>query len=712
MAGAEQQAFWMKLLKHSDVALAAAVVMVLIVLVIPVPPALLDILLTINIAASLAVLLVTLNAGESLEFSTFPSMLLFVTLFRLALNVASTRLILLHGYAGQVISAFGDFVVGGSIVVGMIVFLILVIIQFVVITKGSGRISEVAARFTLDAMPGKQMAIDADLNSGLITEGQARERREKIGREAEFYGAMDGASKFVRGDAVAGIIIVLVNIIGGIIIGASKGMDVSAAVKTNSLLTVGDGLVTQIPALIIATASGILITKASSKTNLSREMTAQLLAQPRPLLIAAGILLFFGLIPGLPKLPFFVMALGFGGLYYVSRRMPGMQKARQAAAAGAPGAAAAPGRPSAPASDDEGMKELLELDRIGIEVGYRLIPMVAPQGGGGLLDKIAAVRKRLAKDLGFVVPAVRIKDNVQLEPDGYRILLRGEQVGAAKLAVDHLLAMDGGGVTEKINGIETLEPAFGLKALWIDRSETETAEMNGYTVIDPVTVIVTHLSELIKRHAHEVLCREDVHKLIDNAKKQDPTIVDELIPGLLPLSTVQRVLANLLREKVPIVDLAAILEALADHAAATKDPELLTEYVRQSIARTICGRYASRQGVLQAIAFDPALEQTLMQTIGRDAIEPGLAQKIVKDVSDAVRSTVASGVDAVLLTSSMVRRHVRNLLSAVLPDLPVISYNEIPPSFQIVPVATVGAVPAAPPAAPVKQDKKAVGAAR
>jgi len=676
------------MMKHSDVALAGAVVMVLVVLIIPMPPPLLDVLLTINISASLAVLLVTLNASESLEFSTFPSMLLFATLFRLALNVASTRLILLHAYAGEVISSFGNFVVGGNIVVGMIVFLILVIIQFVVITKGSGRISEVAARFTLDAMPGKQMAIDADLNAGLITEDVARERREKIAREADFYGAMDGASKFVRGDAVAGIIITVINIVGGIIIGAMDGMDIGQAVKTYAILTVGDGLVTQIPSLIIATASGILITKASSKTNLSREMTSQLFAQPRPLLFASAILVFFGLIPGLPKVPFFVMSAVFGGLYYVSKRLPALQKAKQAAQAAA-GAQAKPAQGSP--DDPEGVRELLELDRIGIEVGYRLIPLVAPAGGGGLLDKISAIRKRLAKSLGFVIPAVRIKDNVQLEPDAYRILLRGEQIAAGKLAVDHLLAMDGGTVIEKVSGIPTTEPAFGLKALWIERSQKDLAEMNGYTAIDPVTVLVTHLSEIIKRHAHEILCREDVHKLIDIVKKENPTIVDELVPNLLSLSTVQRVLSNLLQEKVPIVDLAAILEALANHAHATKDPDVLTEYVRQSMARTICSRYTGQANTLQAIAFDPAIEQALLQSVGREAIEPGLAQKIVKDVSEAVRTAVASGKDAVLLTSSLVRRHVRNLLAAVLPDLPVISYNEIPSSFQIVPVATVGA---------------------
>jgi len=686
MATTEQQFFWMKLVKHSDVALAAAVVLVLVVLVLPVPPALLDVLLTINISCSIVILLVTLNASESLEFSTFPSLLLFVTLFRLALNVASTRLILLKGYAGEVISAFGDFVVGGDIVVGLIVFLILVIIQFVVITKGAGRISEVAARFTLDAMPGKQMAIDADLNAGLISEDQARERREKIAREAEFYGAMDGASKFVRGDAIAGIIITVINIVGGIVIGAMHGLAIDQAVKTYSILTVGDGLVTQIPSLIVATASGVLITKASSKTNLSRDMTGQILAQPKSLLFASGVLLFFGLIPGLPKVPFFVMAAALWMLHFGVRRAASQQAAKAALQA----KAAAAGKPATPADDAENLRELLEVDRLGIEVGYRLIPLVAPEKGGGLLDKISAIRKRLARTLGFVVPPVRIKDNVHLEPDAYRILLRGEQIGSGKLAVERLLAMDGGGVTEPVKGIKTTEPAFGLPALWIEAPDKETAEMNGYTVIDPVTVLVTHLSELVKRHAHDLLCREDVHKLIDNVKKENPTIVEELIPGALPLATVQRVLANLLREKVPILDLSAILEALSNFAHLTKDPDMLTEFVRQALSRTICGRYTSDRGVLQAIALDPKLEQLVLQNMAQEAIEPGLAQRLVKEIGEALRTAVASGVDAVLLTSSSVRRHVRNLVASVLPDLPVLSYSEVPPSVQIVPVATVG----------------------
>ncbi|NQT20824.1 MAG: flagellar biosynthesis protein FlhA [Planctomycetes bacterium] len=692
MASPEQASLWMKMVRHSDVALAVAVVVVLVVLVIPIPPMLLDILLTINISLGLVILLVTLSATESLEFSTFPSLLLFVTLFRLALNVASTRLILLHGYAGEVITAFGDFVVGGNIVVGLIVFLILVIIQFVVITKGSGRIAEVAARFTLDAMPGKQMAIDADLNAGLITEKEARERREKISREAEFYGAMDGASKFVRGDAIAGIIITLINILGGIIIGAMKGMAVPEAVKTYAILTVGDGLVSQIPSLIIATASGILITKASSKNKLSHDLTGQLLSQPKSLLIAGAILLFFGLVPGLPNVPFFVMAGVFGLLYHFTRRAASTREAHDEPAAAGAGAQGAP-------DDPDDLRGLLGVDRLGLEVGYRVIPLVAPDSGGGLLDKISAIRKRLAKALGFVIPPVRIKDNVQLQPESYRILLRGEQIGEGALSVDGLLAMDAGNVVEKVAGVQTTEPAFGLPALWIDTAQKEIAEMNGYTVIDPITVLVTHFSELVKRYAHEILCREDVSKLVDNLKAENPTVVDELIPNLLPLSVVQRVLANLLREKVPILDLGAILEALANHAATTKDPEILTEFVRQGLARTICSRYADNNGVLQTIAFDPALEQSLIQNISREAIEPGLAQRVVKEVGEAFKQAVSSGVDSVLLTSSLVRRHVRNLISSSLPDLPVLSYNEIPPSFQVASVATVGAeqneVPAA-----------------
>jgi len=674
----------MRMAQHSDIALAAAVVMVLVVLILPLPPPLLDILLTINISFAMVVLLVTLNASESLEFSTFPSLLLFVTLFRLALNVASTRLILLNGFAGQVITAFGDFVVGGNIVVGMIVFLILVIIQFVVITKGAGRISEVAARFTLDAMPGKQMAIDADLNAGLITEEQARERREKIAREAEFYGAMDGASKFVRGDAIAGIIITIINILGGIIIGALKGMPVAEALKTYSILTVGDGLVSQIPSLIIATASGILITKASSKNNLSRDMTSQIFRQPKSMLIAAGILLFFGLVPGLPNIPFFVMAAVLVLLNLIARR------ASRLAQAAATEKAAAESQAQPEPGDPDNLQELLEVDRLSVEVGYRLIPLVAPDSGGGLLDKIAAIRKRLAKSLGFVIPAVRIRDNVQLEPDAYSILLRGSTIGSGRLAVDSLLAMDSGNVVEKVPGTPTTEPAFGLPALWIDPAHKELAELNGYTVIEPITVLVTHFSELVKRHAHEMLCREDVAKLVENVKAESPTVVNELIPNLLPLSAVQRILANLLEEKVPIVDLPAILEAAADYADKTKDPDTLTELVRQRLARTISARYAP-DGVLQAIALAPQLEEELMQKTSQDAVEPALAERLVRDISDAFRKTVTSGKDAVVLTSALIRRRVRSLLGNTLPDLAVLSYNELAPGVQVVPVGTAGA---------------------
>ena len=676
---------WMRMARHSDIALAAAVVMVLVVLILPLPSPLLDILLTVNISFALIVLLVTLNASESLEFSTFPSLLLFVTLFRLALNVASTRLILLDGFAGQVITAFGDFVVGGNIVVGMIVFLILVIIQFVVITKGAGRISEVAARFTLDAMPGKQMAIDADLNAGLISEDQARERREKVSREAEFYGAMDGASKFVRGDAIAGIIITVINILGGIVIGALKGMPITEALKTYSILTVGDGLVSQIPSLIIATASGILITKASSKTDLSRDMTRQLLRQPKSLLIAAGILVFFGLVPGLPNVPFFVMA---GVLLLLNRLVGSNTRAKAAAEKKAAAERHAQAQPQP--GDPDNLQELLEVDRLSVEVGYRLIPMVAPDSGGGLLDKIAAIRKRLARSLGFVVPAVRIRDNVQLDPEAYCVLLRGSRIGSGKLSVDMLLAMDSGGVVEKVPGIATTEPAFGLPALWIDPAHKELAEMNGYTVIDPITVLVTHFSELAKRHAHEILCREDVAKLIENVKAESPTVVGELIPGLLPLSAVQRILANLLQERVPIVDLASILEAIADYAAKTKDPDTLTELVRQHLARAISDRYAQR-GMLHAITLDSQLEQDLLSSLSRDAVEPGLAERLVKDVSDAMRRTLGSGKEAVLLTPALIRRQVRNLLSGSLPELAVVSYNELAPGVQVVQAATAGA---------------------
>jgi len=687
--------------KHSDVGLALAVVGMLVVLVVPLPTALLDVLLTINISFAMIVLLVTLNAGEPLDFSTFPSLLLFSTLFRLSLKVASTRLILLDGSAGQVISAFGNFVVGGSLVVGLVIFLILVVIQFVVITKGSGRISEVAARFNLDAMPGKQMAIDADLNAGLITEAQARERRESVSREAEFYGAMDGASKFVRGDAIAGIIITVVNILGGMFIGVVQdGRSLGEALQTYSILTVGDGLVSQIPSLVIATAAGILVTKASSRTKLAGDMSSQLLTQPRALAIAASILTLMGLIPGLPHLPFFLMAGVLFALYNFTNK-GAQDAAAQAAQAGLPAPEGGQLPEGAPPEGDGGhqepeeIAELIQVDRMSIEIGYRLIPLVDPKEGGNLLERIGMVRRQMAKKLGIVIPPIRIKDDIQLEPDTYCVKIRGQVVAGAELLAGHLLAMDSGMVTEPIPGIDTMEPAFQLPALWIKPDQKEAAQIAGYTVIDPTSVIITHLQELIKAHAHEILCREDVQMLVDNAKKAAPTVVGELIPEQLSLAGVQKVLENLLRERVPISDMPAILETIADYAPLTKDPQLLTEYVRQRMARTITGELIGADNKLNVIIFDQSVEREIVEA-GKDspsgpivALEPTKAEEILNSISRILEGSLASAFDVVMLTNAASRRFVRSLLETALPSVPVISYDELVPTVNLESIGTV-----------------------
>ena len=680
---------WLRMLEHSDTALAIGVVAVLAVLVIPLPPVLLDVLLTVNISLALIVLMVVLSCGEPLDFSTFPSLLLFTTLLRLSLNVASTRLILLKGYAGDVILSFGNFVVGGNIVVGLVVFLILVIIQFVVITKGAGRISEVAARFTLDAMPGKQMAIDADLNAGLITEEQARERREKISQAAEFHGAMDGASKFVRGDAIAGIVITLVNIGGGLVIGLMNDMPISEAAKKYSILTVGDGLVSQIPSLIIATASGILITKASSKTNLSRDVTKQMASQPRPIGIAAAMLGLFALVPGLPTVPFAAMAVLFGVLYTVMRR-------HAAAPAQATEEQDAEEQTQA-AATEERVEDLLVLDRLSIEVGYRLVELVEPGSGASLLDQISAMRRKVASSLGFVLPPIRIKDNIQLDPETYTIRIRGQEIGQGQLRIGKLMAMDSGAGADPIEGETTTEPAFGLPALWIEPERRSEAEMAGYTVIEPVAVLITHLSELVKTNAYELLTREDTQALLDHLKERAPTVVKELVPGLLPVGVVQAVLQSLLHERVPILDLATILETLADHATQTKDPAILTEFARQSLARTICSSHLGRDGKLHAIYLDTQAEQRLLKSFtqadgaAQAPLDPGYTQALIQRIGKAVTDAYGHGLDPVVLTSSALRRHLSALVASALRGVSVVAYNEVLPTIDVDVVATVDA---------------------
>ena len=664
------------LVKNGDLLLALGMLGILIILLVPLPTMMLDLALAMNLSLGLLILLLTMTVKAPLEFSTFPSLLLFTTLFRLSLNVASTRLILGGGDAGRVIAAFGDFVVGGDLIVGMVIFIILLTIQFVVITKGSGRISEVAARFTLDAMPGKQMAIDADLNAGLITEDQARQRREQISSEAEFYGSMDGASKFVRGDAIAGLIITLVNIIGGVVIGISKDMQVSAALQKYAVLTVGDGLVSQIPALVISIAAGILVTKARSDERLGKELTLQVLMSSKAARITGGMVLALALVPGLPAAPFIILSCL---LFLLSRTSAAEEKRAEKAAREGP--------EPPPEEDETGeitpevLNDLLEVDRISIEIGYRLIPMVEGQTKGGLLDHINMLRRQFAQQHGFVVPPIRVRDNLSLDPNAYRILLSGEEVASGSLYPDHLLAMNPGTATEELQGIATTDPTFGLPATWVPRTERAQAETLGYTVIDPEAVLVTHLTEVIKAHAHEILSREDVQKALDRVKETNASVVNELVPDVLPLGTIQKVLSNLLRERIPIRNLPTILEVLADSGRSAKDPDVLTEAVRQRLARLICESHANEEGKVAAITFEPSLEQQLADSFsgeaGAGAISPDALRAMQEEVVRVWSEAQGRGEEPVLLVRSGLRRHLADLFTRLTPPIPVLSFSEI-----------------------------------
>jgi flagellar biosynthesis protein FlhA len=677
------------LAQRSDAVMALAVLGILTVMLIPLPSLLLDLLLTANIALSLLTILISMYILRPLEFSVFPSLLLLLTLFRLSLNVASTRLILLHGSegplaAGQVIHAFGLFVVGGSYVVGAVVFLILVVIQFVVITKGAGRIAEVAARFTLDAMPGKQLAIDADLNAGLIGEGEARTRRLEIAREADFYGAMDGASKFVRGDAVAGILITAINIVGGLFIGILQlKLDVADALATYTILTIGDGLVTQIPALIVSTGAGIVVTRAAAETELAVAVRTQFTGHHRALSIVAGVLLVLGLVPGLPKLPFLVMAAIAGGVAY------GGKRGRLAAQ---PAEAPAPSAPPGP----EKVETLLHLDPLELEVGYSLIPLVDAAQRGDLLDRVRLIRRQFALDLGFVVPPVRIRDNLQLKPSGYAVKIRGLSVASGDILVGHFLAMNPGTATEPIAGVPTKEPTFGLPAQWITPEERERAQLLGYTVVDPASVVATHLTETIRRHARDLLGRQEVQALMDHLKTSHPSVIESLVPQLLPLGAVQKILQLLLAEGVSVRDLSTILEAVADMAPTTKDPLLLAEYARQSLARTICRGLTAPDGVLRVLTLSPALEQILAEGLadgdqGRYlALDPRIAQRIIEALAAAIGKVPSDGTPVVLCAPT-IRPHLRRLTERYLPHLAVLSYNEIGPEVTLKALAMVEA---------------------
>lgn len=663
--------------RYSDLGIVAGVVLILIMMVVPLPTWLVDVLLAVNISLGLLILMLTMNVQYPLQFSIFPALLLIMTLFRLALNVSTTRLILLKADAGSLIQAFGDFVVGGNYVVGFVVFLILVVIQFIVITKGAERVAEVAARFTLDAMPGKQMSIDADLNSGLLTEVEARKRRQDVEREADFYGAMDGASKFVKGDAIAGIVITLINIVGGFAIGIGQlGMPFNDAVRRYTLLTVGDGLVTQIPALLISTATGIIITRAASELNMGSDLSSQLLSEPRVLFVAAAVLFGFGIIPGLPFVPFFFIALLVTGLAVTSTRREQQEQAAEEAAAPEPVIDTGP----------ESVLSLLHVDPMELEIGYGLIPLVDAEQGGDMLDRVTLLRRQMALELGVVVPSIRIRDNMELPRDVYVVRIKGVEAGRGELMPSHYLAMDAGG-NGAIAGIETREPAFDLPALWIEPDVRAAAEQSGYTVVDASAVLTTHLTEIIRRNSADLLGRQETKTLLDKVKEDYAAVVDELVPDLLSIGEVQRVLQNLLSEGVPIRNLVVILEVLADGARLQRDVDQLTEVVRVALAAQLTQMYSTGDGVLPVLTLDATLEEELREAIGDDGHglgwDPRRVQLFLERVAGAWEAAMTKGMQPVLLCPPPLRRPLRQLTLRALPRLPILSYDEVAGSAEV-----------------------------
>jgi len=660
--------------KRTDIFVAISMLLVLGVMLLPVPAFALDVFLSVSISISVVIMLTSVYIRKPLDFSVLPSVLLMVTLFRLSLNIATTRIILLKGNegpdaAGQVIKSFGNFVVGGNYAVGFIVFLILVIINFVVITKGAGRIAEVAARFTLDAMPGKQMAIDADLNAGLIDDAEARRRREAISQESDFYGAMDGASKFVRGDAIAGLIITGINIIGGLLIGiVQKDMPVAEAARTYTILTIGDGLVSQIPALLVSTAAGIVVSRAGTDTDLGDQLTRQMLFNPKALSTASGVLFVLALVPGLPHIPFLLISVISGMLAYflTTREEPEKEDP-----------------PPVEVSPEPSIESLLEVDLLSLEIGYGLIPLVE-EPEGQLLGKIKAMRRQLAQEMGFIVPPVHIKDNLQLRPHEYSFSIKGLEIGKSEVMVSKWLAVSSKEDSPRIDGIPTTEPTFGLPAYWIDEENIERAQAGGYTVVDPATVIATNLTELLRRHGWELLTRTEVQKLLDNVSRTYPRIVEELVPATLPLGVVQRVLQNLLREKIPIKDIVTILEALLDHGVQIKDPDILTERVREALARTITRQFLVQGNTLPVFTLDPRFERHFLQALEKgESIPPDVVNRLVKGIERAVNSEAARGVQPVIVCSSAIRRHLKKLLERFVPSLVVISNSEIAPNVKL-----------------------------
>ncbi|MGB9710044.1 MAG: flagellar biosynthesis protein FlhA [Thermodesulfovibrio sp.] len=673
---------------RSDVLVAVGIILILIFMIVPIPPFMLDLSLTMSITISILIILVASYVRRPLDFSVFPSVLLIATLMRLSLNIASTRLILTRGElgteaAGKVIKAFGEFVVSGNFVVGLIVFLILVIINFIVITKGAGRIAEVSARFTLDAMPGKQMSIDADLNAGLIDEKEARRRREEISREADFYGAMDGASKFIRGDAIAAIIIMIINIVGGILIGVlQKGMSITDAVQTYVILTIGDGLAAQIPALITSTAAGIVVSRAATESNLGEDILKQLFKNPKTLATASGVLLLLGLIPGLPHFPFIIISAVSGAIAYLL--LTREKKEKEVPTVAAP--------EEKPLTVEAQLESLLKVDPISLEIGYSLIPLV--EGESSLVERIRSLRKQIAMEMGYIVPSIHIKDNLMLKPSQYSILIKGVEIATSEIIPGKFLAI-GARPTKELDGIPTKDPAFHVDALWIDEKDVSKAQMLGFTVVDASSVIVTHLREILKNYGYELLGKQETQRLLDNLAKTHPRVVDDLIPNLLTLSQVQKVLQNLLRERVSIRDLQTILETLAEYASITKDPDILTEYVRQALSRRITKSLQNPDGSISAILFDPSLERTFIESLQTTpqgtvfAPDPVLMEKTLEKVKAVADEATVKGYQPVLICSQAIRRFIKRAMERIAPSLPVISPQEISSGVKILMLATV-----------------------
>lgn len=677
---------WQRLARNPDIVLAAGLVGILAVMVVPIPPFLIDLLLTLSIAISVVMLLTAVYVERALDFSTFPTILLTATLFRLSLNVATTRIILMDGAergtaaAGDMIRSFGEFVVGGNYAVGVVIFVILVIINFIVITKGAGRVAEVAARFTLDAMPGKQMAIDADLNAGIINESEARRRRQEIAREADFYGAMDGASKFVRGDAIAGMLVVVVNIIGGILVGTlQKGMAIGDAAQTFTLLTIGDGLVSQIPALIISTAAGIIVTRTASGQNVGHEVSKQLFSHYKSMYVGAGVLLFLSLVPGLPMFPFLMLGGGLAAIGYNirSKQLADERKKKDEAEQ----------EKIRPKTDK--LDQLLPIDLLELEVGYGLINIVDVEQKGDLLERVSNIRKQFALDLGIIVPPLRIRDNLELKPGDYQVLLKGVVIGQGSLMVNHWLAIDPGSVTRRIPGLPTKEPAFGLDAIWITDRQKDDAIIAGYTVVDLSTVIATHLTEIIRRNAYELLGRQELQTLLDALKQTAPKVVEDLIPAILPVGTVLKVLKNLLKEQVSIRDMRTILETLAENGTLHKDAAVLTEFVRSALARTITKKILNASNELVLLTLDKRIEETIAGGIiqtdqGQQlSVDPEFVRKFVSELNERVKEMANETSHAVVLCSPIIRTHLKQLVDRFLPNVTVLSHNEITPEIHV-----------------------------